>query len=113
MTASPPLFAIASLLLAISSSNAFSWSKTHHVSRIQLPGATFACTSTLHASSESSDDNADDDGLIDESITQNPSGEIARLKAEMKVATDAGDMDKVMTLMGTLLALEGGYESEE
>ena len=33
-------------------------------------------------------------------------------KAEMKQAIEDEDMDKVMTLMGTLLALGGGYDNE-
>ena len=53
-----------------------------------------------------------EDDLFDESITQNPSNEIAKLKKEMKVATEEGNMDRVMTIMGTLLALEGAYEGE-
>ena len=61
---------------------------------------------------EDSEESNAEDGLFDESITQNPSNEIAKLKKEMKVATEEGDMDRVMTIMGTLLALEGAYEGE-
>ena len=61
---------------------------------------------------EDSEETNAEDGLFDESITQNPSNEIAKLKKEMKVASEEGDMDRVMTIMGTLLALEGAYEGE-
>jgi len=60
----------------------------------------------------SSYDDDDDDVGFDEETTRNPTAEIARLKAEMKQAQEDKDMDKVMTLMGTLLALGGGYDNE-
>ena len=37
---------------------------------------------------------------------------IAAVKAELDEATRAGDTDRILTLMGTLLALEGQYEEE-
>ena len=56
----------------------------------------------------------DDDGYgFDEEVARNPTEEIARLKAKIEVAKEEGDMDTVLTLMGTLLALGGGYDSEE
>eukprot|EP00562_Extubocellulus_spinifer_P014749 CAMPEP_0178580042 /NCGR_PEP_ID=MMETSP0697-20121206/22408_1 /TAXON_ID=265572 /ORGANISM="Extubocellulus spinifer, Strain CCMP396" /LENGTH=128 /DNA_ID=CAMNT_0020215537 /DNA_START=9 /DNA_END=395 /DNA_ORIENTATION=- len=128
MAVSSPLSAVAVpvlfLLAAVASSSAFSYangrdirSRTHLVSRIPRTSTSTrtaidaAVLAPLRASPD--DKSSDDGGLLDESVTQSPSGEIARLKAEMKAATDAGDMDRVMTIMGTLLALEGGYESEE
>jgi len=125
MAVSSPLSAVSVpvlfLLAAVtSSSSAFIFSngrdvrsRTHLVSRIPRTSTRTAAAvlAPLHASPD--DKSSDDGGLLDESVTQSPSGEIARLKAEMKAATDAGDMDRVMTIMGTLLALEGGYESEE
>ena len=40
-----------------------------------------------------------------------PGAKIAQLKKEMDEA-QAGDIDTVVELMGTLLSLEGAYESE-
>ena len=37
---------------------------------------------------------------------------IAAVKAELDEATRAGDTDRILTLMGTLLALEGQNEEE-
>jgi len=42
----------------------------------------------------------------------NPSAAIAEIKADMKAAQERGDTDTVVTLMGTLLAMEGGYDNE-
>ena len=41
-----------------------------------------------------------------------PGAAIAKLKKEMDEAQKAGDIDTVVELMGTLLSLEGAYESE-
>ena len=41
-----------------------------------------------------------------------PGAKIAQLKKEMDEAQKAGDIDTVVELMGTLLSLEGAYESE-
>jgi hypothetical protein len=46
----------------------------------------------------------DDDYGYDEETARNPIQEIARVKAQMEKAKEEGDMDTVMTLMGTLLA---------
>ena len=58
------------------------------------------------------DDDDDDDYGFDEDTVRNPSSEIARIKEKIEVAKEEGDMDTVMTLVGTLLALGGGYDSE-
>lgn len=41
-----------------------------------------------------------------------PGAAIAQIKADMKAAQERGDADTVVTLMGTLLAMEGAYEGE-
>ena len=42
----------------------------------------------------------------------NPAELAKKLKAEMEEAKAKGDTDRVITLMGTLLSMEGGYEFE-
>jgi hypothetical protein len=42
----------------------------------------------------------------------NPAELAKQLKAEMEEAKAKGDTDRVITLMGTLLSMEGGYEFE-
>ena len=64
---------------------------------------------------ENTGDSDSDDGqgnYFDEETARNPSAEIANIKAKIEVAKEEGDMDTVMTLMGTLLALGGGYDNE-
>ena len=57
-------------------------------------------------------DPEDDDYGYDEETARNPTEEVKRIKQEIEKAKEEGDMDTVMTLMGTLLALGGGYDSE-
>ena len=57
-------------------------------------------------------DEDNDDYGFDEETARNPSAEIARIKAKIEIAKEEGDMDTVMTLVGTLLALGGGYDNE-
>mmetsp|Transcript_38279 Transcript_38279/g.114599 ORF Transcript_38279/g.114599 Transcript_38279/m.114599 type:complete len:477 (+) Transcript_38279:60-1490(+) len=58
---------------------------------------------------EEEEEDYDEDGI---GMMNRPSRKIAQLKAEMAEAEASGDLDRIMTLMGTLLALEGGYEGE-
>ena len=51
------------------------------------------------------------DGDIGEDMNS-PGAAIAKLKKEMDEAQKAGDIDTVVELLGTLLSLEGAYESE-
>ena len=102
-------FAIA--FAQVHTADSLSWSSSSSrqtVARMQSTHVIKTRISALHAEEETDAE----DGLIDESITQRPSNEITKLKNEMKVATEEGDMDRVMTIMGTLLALEGAYEGE-
>ena len=68
----------------------------------------FGRSAQLHLS----DPEEGDDYGYDEETTRNPTEEVAKIKQKIEEAKEAGDMDTVMTLMGTLLALGGGYDSE-
>ena len=51
------------------------------------------------------------DGMSQEEMIK-PGEAIKKLKKEMEEAQAKGDIDTVVTLMGTLLAMEGAYENE-
>ena len=58
------------------------------------------------------EDEDDNDYGYDEETARNPTQEIAKIKQKIEQAKEEGDMDTVMTLMGTLLALGGAYDTE-
>ncbi len=98
-----------SLLLLLQLSGSLAWS-----AGLPVRGGGAATLSVpmrgLASMSAAGEGGAGEYGDID--TVQNPSQAIAKLKEDMKAAQAKGDFDTVIKLMGTLLALEGGYENE-
>ena len=76
----------------------------------QQRAAPATCSITFASSSEPEPDDDEDLSGLD---AMNPDGtSVAELKAHLEEAQKNGDTDKIITLMGTLLSLEGAYDAE-
>lgn len=112
ITSTCPLLLALTLVLACSVSSVNGWVVLHSSTHQSNQGLTPHTSLFMADNMEYDDGDEDDDYGFDEETARNPSAEIKRLKQQIEEAKEEGDMDKVMTLVGTLLALGGGYDNE-